>query len=343
MRIAMREKIKFWSAVTVLTVLIWVAAGQNVDEEKTFQIPLRLMSDDPNRYAAITEPSYQTTFVATFRGRRRHLKEFSDLAATKTYFEVVIDRSQPSNAKPQSLSARELLLKIKPAPLTLYSVEPDTVLAIVDDYVTVHDVRVEPVLGDLKVSAVPTPTKVSVRLPRFAAEWVQADPVAVADAERVIRAGSWPDGSFKIKVPLRLKAIKDDAPEMQVKIIPSDTVTLSGQIESLTQTKRIGPIQVTLSIPKQVQQAFDVKLDEAANLRPDIDVVGPRVAIDQLDPRDIRAFVDVLAADTEKPQTQIRRAVQFVLPQGFTLSEGSPKQEVTFTLEPRAATPEGPG
>ena len=337
----MYERIKFWSAVTVLTVLIWVAAGQNVDEEKTFQIPVRLMSDDPNRYAAITEPSYQTTFEVTLRGRRRHLKEFSDVVAKNTYFDVMIDRTQPSSTTPTSLSAREILSKIKPVSLTLYSAEPETVLAIIDDYVTVHDVRVEPVLGDLKVSAVPTPARVSVRLPGFAAKWIAADPVAVADAERVIRAGSWPDGNFKVKVPLRLKALKDEAPEMQVKMIPSDTVTLSGQIESLTQTKHIGPIQVTLSIPKQVQAAFDVKLDEAANLRPDIDVVGPRTAIDQLDPRDVRAFVDVLAADTEKPGTPIRRAVQFVLPQGFTLSETSPKQEVTFTLEPRAAAPTG--
>jgi hypothetical protein len=48
-----------------------------------------------------------------------------------------------------------------------------------------------------------------------------------------------------------------------------------------------------------------------------------------------------LAADTQKPRTKIRRAVQFILPTGFALAPGATSHEVQFELEPRTAAPAG--
>jgi hypothetical protein len=212
----------------------------------------------------------------------------------------------------------------------------------VDFYEVVPNVRVVGEYGDLKVSAKPTPDKVSVRLPRFAAERLRADPVARADAEQRIRSARWSDGIFQIKVPVAFPALKDLDPDLKIEVLPSPEVQLSGQIEALTVTRRKGPIQITWSIPQQVQEEFKVVLDPTVNLRPDIDVTGPKELIDQLDPREIRAFVDVMAADTENPHSPIRRAVKFVPPAGYSVPAESPPYEIVFQLEPRASVTGSP-
>ena len=337
----MWDHIKSFTAVAVITVLIWFAADRNVSEEQAFQVALRVVSDDPDRYAALATPPYQTTLTVRMVGRRRLLQEMSELFNTKTVFEAALDRGEETGSQPRMMSTAQLLEKVKQfrdARYNIKSVEPANVAVIVDEYVTVHNVKVEPQYGDLKVTADPSPAEISMRLPRFRAGRLRQQPVATADAEARIRAASKPDGSFQVKVPLVCEALKALPAEARVKLLPSEEVIITGRIESLTATRRKGPIQITWSIPQQVQKDYIVVVDPDTNFRPDVDVTGPKDAVDQLEPRDIRAFVEVLTADAEKPHTKIRRAAQFVLPKGFELAAGAQPYEITFELDPRIAT-----
>jgi hypothetical protein len=339
-RPAMWEKIRSGVAVVVITALIWLAADQNVMEDQTFQVPVRLASEDVHRYVAFSDPPYQYTFNVTLHGRRRHLKDFADALGSKILFEAVLDPARETSLSPQVLESKEILSRIKPladSGLKIASVEPAHVSAYIDEFETVPSVRVNPNYGDLKVGAEPSPAKVSVHLPRFAAKQLRNDPVARADAQQRILAARQPDGSFKVKIPLVLDALKDMDPGLPVKILPSGEVLISGQVQSLTETQRKGPVQITWSIPQQIQDEFRIIPDPAANFRPDVDVVGPKGMVDQLDARDIRGFVDVFTADVEKPGVKIRRQAQFVLPPGFTIALTSPPCEIAFELQPRAA------
>ncbi|HUN82148.1 MAG TPA: hypothetical protein VMV81_11645 [Phycisphaerae bacterium] len=341
----MWEKFKTASMIVIITVLIWFTADQNISEEQSLSLPIRLTSSSPDRYAAFADAP-QVVFQITAVGRRRQLKELSDLIASTSTFDAVMDETKKASPQPQIMTGREILgavREINNLPVRLRNVDPSTVSVRIDQYETVAGIRVAPNYGDLKVSAAVTPGKVSVRLPSFLAEKLRADPVATADADQRIRSARRPDGGFQIKVPLTFEALKDMEPDMRIEILPSAEVQISGQIESQTATTRKGPIQITWSIPQKVQEDFKVVIDPSANLRPDIDLSGPKDAIEQLDPREIRAFVDVYAADTEKPQTPIRRSVQFVLPPGVTLAPGSQAYDVVFQLEPRGTTERGAG
>lgn len=334
----MLDKIKSAFAVTLTTVLIWFTADQQVSEEGRFSISVRLASTGANRYVAFAEPPFQPTFDVVVAGRRRHLNEFAQLLSSKPVFEAVVDESKESSPQPQSILSREVLgmiNEVSAASIRIRNVDPPAVNIRIDDYLTVSNIRVTCEYGDLQVSAKPTPAKLSVRLPRFAAERLRADPVARAEAEARIRAARKPDGSFQIRLPVTFDALKELDPDMKIEVLPSAEIQVSGQIEALTATRRKGPLQITWSIPQQVQEDFKIVIDPSVNLRPDIEITGPKQSIDQLDAREIRAFVDVMAADTEKPQTPVRRTVQFVLPPGFSLAAGSPPYEVIFQLEPR--------
>lgn len=341
----MWEKIKSATAVTVITILIWITADQNVSEEQSYSIAVRVASAAPSRYAAPAEPPYQLSLSFSAVGRRRHLKDLADVVASKQIFDAIVDESKQTSPNEQSISTRELLALVKEiaqAPVRIKNIDPPAVAIRIDEYTTVSDIRVACAVGDLKISGEPVPAKVAVRLPRFAARQLAADPVARADAEQRIRNAAKPDGSFTIKIPVVFDALTNLDPEMKVDILPAPEVTLTGRIEALTTTRRKGPILINWSIPQQVQDDFRIVIEKGTNLRPDIDVTGPKDLIEQLDPRDIRAFVDVLAADTESPSAQIRRPVQFVLPPGFTLAPGNPPYEIAFTLEPRATKTAAP-
>jgi hypothetical protein len=79
------------------------------------------------------------------------------------------------------------------------------------------------------------------------------------------------------------------------------------------------------------------------SLRQSIAVTGPANQLDQLEPQEIRAFVEVLAADMDEPGKEITRPVQYVLPPGFSLAGGSGVHTVAFKLTPRAtAEPASP-
>ena len=90
----MWDKLKQNIVVIVITIFIWMAADQNVREEQTFRIAARLVSRESDRYAAIAEPPYQVVLDMTVAGRRRQLKEFADVLASKAVFEAYVDESK---------------------------------------------------------------------------------------------------------------------------------------------------------------------------------------------------------------------------------------------------------
>jgi hypothetical protein len=341
----MWDKLKSHSVVVVITVFIWLVADQNVREEQSFQIPIRVNSRDPDRYAALAEPPYQIILDATLAGRRRHLKDFADLINSRQVLEALVDEGKLSSSQPQSISAEADILgrikEFKEARLVVESVTPRTVAVLIDDYETVPNLAVEPNYGDLKVIADPSPAKISIRLPEFAAATLKADPVFRPNVEQRIREARGPDNSFEIRVPVSFDFENLD-PQRPIKVTPADEITIIGRIESLTETRRKGPIQITWSIPDEAQLKYVVAVKSDQSLRQDIDITGPKGQVDQLPVQKIRGFVDIMAGD--EPNKEITRAVRYVLPEGFSLASDPAQQEITFTLLPRSpGSPVGGG
>lgn len=338
------EKTKSLTAASIITVLIWLVADQNVQQEQQFRIPVRLVSRNPARFAEIVEPAQQPSLVVVMSGRRRHLKEFSDLVGDKRVLEAIMNDRQASDPRPQAVSAETEILQripeVSQSRLVIKSVNPEKVSILVDDFITLSDIAVEPSFGDLQVNAGVSPSKVSLRLPRFARDQLPADQVirlnAAALAQQALQEN--PEAQeFKVTVPLTL-GTRTSVP---IEFIP-DKVTLTGVVESRHATVVKGPVQVMFSIPAEVQAKFCVMPDRGSILRQSIELTGPSKLLEALDPRDIRAFVDVMAADVEEPGKQITRPVQYVLPPGVSLSADSPPQNVVFRLISRAAPPVGP-
>lgn len=334
------EKAKSHLILAIVTVFIWMAADQNVREDQSFKIPVRLATREAERYVAIAEPPYQVVLDITMMGRRRQLREFAELVNSKSVFEAVIDESKPSSPEPQTLFTEADILRnvreFSAARVVPKSVSPRTVMARIDDYETVRNVSVEPNYGDLKVVAEIVPARISVQLPRFAAAVLKEDPVFRPNVEQRIRETRQPNNTFIIKAPVTLE-FEDLDSRNPLKVSPAEEIIITGRIESLTETRRKGPIQITWSIPDEVQAKYVVVAKPDQNLRRDIEVTGPRGQVEQLPLHRIRGFVEVMAAD--EPSKDITRAIRFVLPEGFSLASAPSQHEITFMLVPRATTP----
>lgn len=333
------EKTKSLIAASAITVLIWLAADQNVQQEQEFRLTVRLVSRDPARFAEIVEPAQQPTLVVKMSGRRRHLKEFSDLVGERRVLEAIMNERQASDPRPQAVSTETDILQRIPevsrSRLVIKSVLPEKVSILVDDYITLTDLAVEPSFGDLQVNAGVSPSKVSARLPMFAQDQLPPDRVIRLNAAALARQALQenPDAQeFKVTVPITLAA----RTTVPIEFIP-DKVTVTGVVESRHATAVKGPVQVTFSIPAEVQSRFSVVPDRGSNLRQSIELTGPAKLLEELDPREIRAFVDVMAADMDEPGKPITRPVQYILPPGVSLAADSPPQNIVFRLVPRSA------
>lgn len=336
-------KIKTAMVVVSITLLIWLAADQNVAVEEEFQLKVRLAGDNPDRYAGFASPPYQREFIVKLKGRRNRLREFRRASESGEPLLATIDRSMPTSSSPRPVSVSEEILsgikEIRESRLTVSSVEPETADVIVDKYTTIRDVRVRPDYGENKVTPEFLRATVSVRLPRFAAKMMHDAPIAVAVPKQSVRSVMRPDGSFEVSGILRFDELDKLDPHMRLEFIPSNEVMIVGRIEALTATESKGPVQINWAVPDEVQRDYAIVTDQA-NFRVYIDVTGPRERLAQLDPRQIRAFVDVLAGDVDNPgpNKEIAREVRFILPPEFpdcSIAPSSQPPTIRFRLEPR--------
>ena len=338
----MWERIKSFAVVAVVTGFVWLAADQNVQEEQSFKVPVRVVSSDANRYVAFAKPAQQVTLKVTMSGRRRHLKAFGEVIGAQGVFDAVVDESKAPRKEPQSLSSEDEILKrikaIGESRLVVKAVDPRTVSVIIDAFADLPDIAVQPNFGDLKVTATCTPPKVTVRLPRSALDQLPSDRIIRPNAAPLIREELKTDPEnreFRVSLPLSLETT-GSAP---ILFMP-DKVTVSGVVETLQATVVKGPVQITFSVPLEVQERFSAIVEPGTSMRQNIELTGPSNLLDRLDPRDIRAFVEVLVADMDEPNKVITRPVQFILPPGFTVAGGAPPRELSFKLVPHpAATP----
>lgn len=336
----MWERIKSFAVVAVVTGFVWLAADQNVQEEQVFAVPVRVVSRDPNRYVSFTNPAQHVTLKVAMSGRRRHLKAFGELVNTQGVFDAAIDEGKPALPEPQPLSCEEGIVKrikaVAESRLVITSVEPRSISVIIDLFTDIPDIPVQPNFGELKVTATCTPPKVTIRLPQSAVGELPSDRILRPNAAAIIQDELEKDPEereFRISLPLLLETT-GAAP---ITFTP-DKVTVSGIVETRQATAVKGPVQITFSIPQEVQEKFSVALEPGASMRQSIEVTGQRNLLDRLDPRDIRAFVEVLVADMDEPSKPITRPVQFILPSGFSLATAAPPSEVTFKLVPRPVT-----
>lgn len=337
----MLSKIKTFVATIALTLLIWLAADQNVTDSINVEVPVRLAADD--RFAVIVSPSRVVNFSMTLTGRRRRLSEFREKMESRkpTPFEAMVDRAVRSSSDSQVMVSSELLRQVRElsgAGLTVSEIEPSSVTVLVDDYAVVQEIAVNPNYGSLQVNASCSPATVSARLPRFAAGPLSREKVIRVDAEAAIRTAKSArpeDRSFTVTVRLPTE-IETGIP---IAYTPGE-VTLKGGVEALTEQRRIGPVQVKFLIPDEVQQKFRVVPADGSNFRPDIDVVGPPAMLARLDAKDVRGLVEIKASDVDQAGQEISRSTVFDLPRdltGLTLAPEAAPHQIVFTLVPREA------
>lgn len=342
----MGSKIKTFIATMGLTLLIWLAADQNVTDSDRFEIPVHIASDD--RYAAFHKSTGVVNFSVTMTGRRRRLAEFRDRLENRkpNAFDSQVDRSVRSSSEPQVMVSSEVIGQIKElagAGLTMSGIEPPNVMVLVDDYEVVPEIAVTPNYGTLRVDASVTPAKVSARLPRFAAAQLRSDPTVRIDAEPAIREAkaAKPD-ERGFTATLRLPT--ENSAGVPVSYSPVE-VLLNGKVEALTEARRIGPVQIKFLIPDEVQRKYRVEAAEGSNFRPDIDVIGPPASLARLDPRDVRGLVEIKASDVDQAGQEIPRNAVFDLPRdppGLSFpAEAAPHQIVFKLVEREAAEPNG--
>jgi hypothetical protein len=187
------------------------------------------------------------------------------------------------------------------------------------------------------------PKQVSVRAPSFVLTMPQfsASPQAVVNAGPAINAGRAADGTFDVTAAVRLDFLQELDPNMKIEFFPSREVRVKGRISATTETRNKSPIQIRWSIPYEVQRDYVIVTDDTS-FRAQIDVTGPRGRVDQLDPENIRGWVEVFAGDvdTPGPGKDILRDAAFVLPPEFSdcyISPTSPPVQFRFRLEPRSS------
>ncbi len=342
----MGSKIKTFIATMGLTLLIWLAADQNVTDSERFEIPVHIASDD--RYASFHKSISVVNFSVTMTGKRRKLVDFRDLLENRkpNPFDSQVDRSVRSSSEPQVMVSSEVIGQVKElasSGLTMSSIDPPNVMVLVDDYAIVPDITVMPNYGTLRVDAAVTPAKVSARLPRFAAAQLRIDPTVRVDAEPAIREAKAAKPEERgFTATLRLPA--ENSTGLPVSYTPGEVV-LNGKVESLTETRRVGPVQIKFLIPDEVQQKYRVVAAEGSNFRPDIDVIGPPASLARLDPRDVRGLVEIKAADVDQAGQEIPRNAVFDLPRdppGLSFpADAAPHQIVFKLVEREAAEPNG--
>jgi hypothetical protein len=338
------ESAKSALLLLTVTVMIWLVADQNVQEQQVFRIPVRVASRDPNRYVAFAKSAPQVVLQASMTGRRRHLKAFADLLSTTPAFEAFMDQSRAPAPEPQLLSSADDILRtvraVQESHLAIRSVTPRTVSVLIDVFTEVPSLAVEPDFGDLKVTARCTPAAVSARLPRSAVGLLPPDRILRPDAAAILHQAlkDNPESrEFQIAVPMTL-----DVQTSEPVAFRPEKVTVTGVVETFQATAVKGPIQITFSIPAEVQEKFILSPAPGTSLRQNIEVTGPAGQLDRLEPQEIRAFVEVLAADMDEPGKDITRPVQYFLPPGFSLAAGSAPHTVTFQLTPRPTAAEPP-
>jgi hypothetical protein len=340
-----REHIKSLLIVAVITAFVWLAADQNVQEEQSFNIPVRVATPDPNRYVALVTPPKQAMLRVSMSGRRRYLQAFADLVRTQGVFEATLDESKPTRQEPQLLSTADDLLKkirgVAESHLIVKSVTPAEVTVLIDEFVEITDLSIQPNFGDLRVSATCAPSQVTARLPRSALGLLPADRVLRPNMAGPVKEElkSAPDNpDFKLIIPLVLES-ELSAP---ITFLP-DKVTVAGVVEGLQAKATKGPVPISFTVPLQVQERFTIAFEPSTNLLQNVEITGPVNLLGRLNPRDIRAYVEVLVEDMDEPGKKITRPVQFILPPGFTLPPDAIPPSITFTLVARpTATPSGP-
>jgi hypothetical protein len=327
----MWSKIKAFLGTAALTLLIWLAADQNVSDSQTIEIPVRLTVQ--NGFAVIRKPGPETVFKVTVVGRRRRVMEFRELLEKQrpNAFEAVVSQGQQFSSEPQIISSDVILgwvREVANASLSRQDVSPPTVTVLIDRYETIRNVTVVPKYGEFKIiEPVCVPPSVDARVPTVRPD---AEPFI-----REKRQESPESTSFQVDVPL-VSFVEQGVP---IEFIPSKA-TISGVVETVTSTQRIGPVQILLLVPDEVQRRYTVEVDAASNLRPDIFVIGPERMLQQLDARDVRGFVEVRASDMERAGKEITRDAVFILPAelpGLKLETSAQPHPITFRLNPRAA------
>lgn len=339
------KRLRSGAVVVVITFLIWLAADRNVAEEKTYTLSVRLSSNESNRYVGFARAPFEYPLNVTLKGKRGRLMEFERRMEQLGAFTINLGDTHKTSPRPVSISTQNDLIPrirdLQDLRLSVVEVAPATVDVRIDDYETRQDIPVRVDFADLKVNVDEQPTKVAIRAPRFVLEMPQfaESPQAVVNAAPAINAAKSADGSFDVTVPIRLDVLDALDPGMKIEFIPSRDVRIRGRISATTVTLSKSPIQIRWSIPYEVQRDFVIVTDET-RFRAQIDVTGPQGRVDQLDPENIRGWIEVYAGDVDNPGPgrDILRDATFVLPPEFAdcrISPTSPPVQFRFRLEPR--------
>ena len=340
----MGSRVRTGVAVVAITLLIWIVADQWVATDDEFSVTIVPTSANPDRYVAFADAPYHRTVTIKVHGRRSRIEAFRSKyeAPGGEVIRIPLDDFRSVSTEPQGLStARDLLRQIPELRQVgaVVEADPETMKVRIDKYVDVPDIPLRFDYGELRVVGQSKTKKVTATLPEF----VVSDGRFQADRRAVVHAGALitkrlPGEEFDITADVSLE-LPIELPPEAVRVSPKK-IDLSGRIDTLEVTQEKGPITVKWSIPDSVQRDYAVIAESGEFVGLHLYVRGPKDRVSQLDATKIRAFVEILAADTASTDRgDIKtRDVVFLLPPEFsdcTVLEATEPRQVRFRLVKR--------
>lgn len=325
--------VKQFAWVAPLTLLIWIYAEREQQDDETLRFPVTVRSTNPQFHARLVDPIDGFVQV-TVRGTRSRLEEIVRQIGSRD--PVMVDAVADGKTGVQSIPLETILnhetrfrgLAVESSTPTHVGVDVDRI-----DEVTLPVQLRDEDKGQVQ-EAVFTPGHVKVRVPHQIAVAAQnanqGQLVAYADLGKLT-----PGKSTRSNVRVLIAGVETADP---VRIVPP-TVAAAFDVRAADQAYTVANIPVTMDVTQNVNNAYSIRYTPPSVFN--LMVRGPREAIERLSNNVTRvtASIPVTSADAEQ-ETQDKKII-FVLPPDIRIHEDSKHEEsVRLTVTKRGSAPE---
>jgi len=282
-------------------------------------------------------PNFKPTLDVSFivEGNRDVLQAFGE-QIKQAGAKLTYDVSANSPIGDREYAAAELIDKaagVSKLGLTVVSAIPAGVVVPLDRRITVPDIEVKLDYegAALAKEAEVKPARMSIRVAQSL--WPQVQKQLPAGAKPTLKTHrvdlkSYPDGPSTVEAEV-IPAIAGVPVEPE-----QQNVTVNFRI-----AQRIAARTITASVrvlwpPDESWKDYDLKRKDVLEWRKPVQVTGSRKDLDQLDEKDVDAYI-IIREDDKKPVSWLTRQVEIRFPGDLQLKVVGEKPTVTFRLEPR--------
>jgi len=324
----MRESIRTFMAVAVLTAAIWVWADLEQTGQGEEAVPVKVIV--PADYVVRSLAPEQVTVM--FKGPK------GEIQTLKSAPEEMVCRLDLTDADLKSgrmtLHARDGFRQWSARRIVVTDVKSehdgtvDSDVVVRLDHLIKVKVRVEPkVTGAVAVAATAQPPEVMARV-------AEAEYRALAEAKRFavapLAVSSVPRNSqVEREVSLERKLGGPDGIEA---VFDPPIVKVTARVESTLLTKSLGRFPIFISAPPEMLNRYRIVFQPEAERYVELEVQGPAPDIERLSPQDVRVQLVLTADDKPDPASWLPgKPVVLGLPPSVKLVK--PLPTINFNLE----------